>query len=168
MIPTYSYDKPLIIQPHHSIWLQLIIISSHGLTLLFVILVLHQDRFDGVLVLDNTYSIPLLFSILILASFVYYYKLHVLKSSSSSIQLATHSFGITQYNKDWSIRLAHHKKDIEVKLLPTSFVSTWIIILNFKDLNYQQYSLLIFHDGIDKNIYRQLKVRLKLLKLTTK
>lgn len=150
---TSSYDKPLIISPVKSNWLQVLIIVSHGLTLLFV-----------VFLLDTPVIVTLSLWLLVTISFRYYFQLHVLKTNVNSVLLAKHTFDEAKHNDTWLINLIEQKHGLIVKLLPSSFISQKLIILNFKDQNNQHYSLLVFNDAIAIEHFRQLKVRLKITK----
>lgn len=147
----YSFDRPLSITPTSSFWLNLLIILSHALILLFV-----------VLLLDIKLVFALIFILMIVLSLAYYFQLYICKTLKKSVQYAVHSFHKGQ-DKGWSVRLSHKKEDLAVAIQPSSFVSSSLVILNFKDHNNKTYSLMIPADSVTQQVNRQLRVRLKVL-----
>jgi Membrane-bound toxin component of toxin-antitoxin system len=61
-------------------------------------------------------------------------------------------------NNEWII---NDGKADEAVLLSTSMVFPWLTILNFKLKNLRPKSIIIFPDNLDKEVFRQLRVRLK-------
>lgn len=50
------------------------------------------------------------------------------------------------------------------KLMPSTYVSTWLVILNFKG-NDGRKSVILFRDALDSETFRELRVRLNLEQL---
>lgn len=63
--------------------------------------------------------------------------------------------------KNWFIS-SHDSKRIEVQLLDSSFVSQFLMVINFIDLNKHEYPILITPDSLPKDDYRLLIVKLKM------
>lgn len=101
--------------------------------------------------------------LLVLLSFVYYFRLHIkadLKQSVSAIRQDS--------AENWGLQLhsSENQDYISVALLASSFASNVLIILNFSDtskgsLAKGAYRVLITPDSVSEDEYRRLKVRLK-------
>ncbi len=104
---------------------------------------------------------------LVVASFVYYYRLHIRTDLNKSVKAVR-----LDSAKNWGVKLQFFKKSQDytnVILLGSSFYSNFLIILNFSDLSQNSvvkatYSVLITPDSLSKDEFRRLKVRLKTLK----
>jgi len=91
----------------------------------------------------------------------YYLKLHYWQSCQKSV---------TEFNQDeegqWSVlcpNLPRQKSQSDwvlVKLLGNSFLSTWLLVLNFKGEG-KRFSVLLPADSLDKDTFRRLRVRLR-------
>jgi len=104
--------------------------------------------------------LKLLLIIVIILSALYYLRLHLaqkLKKSVKSIQYdSAKNWFIKTYDRD-------HETDFKsVVLLPSSFISKALIVLNYRDNNGSHYSAIITPDSISSNEFRRLRVRLKL------
>ena len=64
-------------------------------------------------------------------------------------------------NHDWLIDI--YDKQYKAGLLANSFVSPWLCILNFRLHNQSKKSVIIFPDAIDRQTFRRLRVKLKVL-----
>jgi len=108
------------------------------------------------IVLCLYYHLSILFlvlsQLLILFLLFHYNKLYLtLKNKNSIISLEKN------ISHDWKIDL--NDKQIRARLLNSSFVSNWLIILNFKnDETKQYYSCLILSDSIETDTFRRLKI----------
>ena len=88
-------------------------------------------------------------------SYLYYYLWHVSYSLSKSIiQLKMNTSG------EWTL-VNSKNKTIKVTLQPSSFVSQYLLLLNFNSPNNKQYTVLIEKSMVSRDEYRYLKVRLK-------
>jgi len=65
---------------------------------------------------------------------------------------------------NWYLTTAKNT-NLSASLLPTSFNSNILIILNYIDINNQKYSVLITPDSLSNDEFRRLQVRLKNTKL---
>lgn len=138
-----SLQKGLMIAIPHS--LVLILVLSLGIIFLFLKIIL---------------------SLLILLSAYYYSRVYLLQSSNNTVLLLKQSSV-----KNWLIGTVESDKKNElfsVDLLPTSFISKWLIILNFIDNNGSKYNIIITPDSISKNEFRNLYSRMKLLNVNNK
>ena len=91
-----------------------------------------------------------------LAVVYYFTRLHYWQSLKSSI---------LEINQDkqgqWSIMRNAKENDWQfVELLPTSFVSTFLIVLNFQAEN-RRYNVIFPAGSLDENTFRRLRVRIK-------
>jgi hypothetical protein len=61
---------------------------------------------------------------------------------------------------EWALELSDGTQ-YETHLLPSSYVSTWLVVLNFnKAENQRTRSVTLFRDALDPKSFRQLRVRL--------
>ncbi len=125
------------------------IILPHVLTVIFVV------TLPG---LQTGYKIVL--TGLITASVIYYYRWHISRSLGKSVLQAVHTMNVGNAGS-WTIDLAG-QKEIGAVLLPDSFVNNWMVILNFKDRQNKRYTLLVPADAVSDDVFRQLKVRVRL------
>ncbi|MFW2373938.1 MAG: protein YgfX [Gammaproteobacteria bacterium] len=66
---------------------------------------------------------------------------------------------IWQEDNHW---LLHYAKDtVSAELTDTGFANAWLVILHFKTETGSSCSRLICYDSLDRTVFRQLKVRLK-------
>lgn len=105
--------------------------------------------------------LKILLVIAILISFYYYLQLHItqkLKKSVIAIQQDSTS--------NWFITLSGVDGKSEPKsvtLLPTSFISKVLIVLNYRDDNRSYYSVLLSPDSLSNNKFKHLTSRLKII-----
>jgi len=71
---------------------------------------------------------------------------------------------IWQDNNYWCLHYA--KEMLTAELTDSSFANSWLVILHFKTDTGSRCSRLICYDSLDSNVFRQLKVRLKVERLT--
>lgn len=104
--------------------------------------------------------IKLTLVVILIISTAYYYRLHLgqnLKKSITSIQQdSSKNWFITTYNTGDEATLK------VVILLASSFISKYLIVLNYREENGSQYSIIITKDSVSTNDFRYLRVRLKL------
>jgi len=118
------------------------------------IVVLHM-LVASIIVATSSVVIAILALLLVISSFVYYYRWHVTQSLAKSIiRVKLSSIG------DWSLINSQNKR-IKATLLPTSFLSQYLLILNFHSLEMKKYTVLIPKGRVSSDDFRQLKVRLK-------
>lgn len=131
-----------------------------------LVLAPHLAAFIVVLLLP---PFPLLLRLGLLAaivfSFVYYYRLHVLQRSPRSVlqieQDAAQNWLATIADQDGENRVA------QLNLRVSSFVSPFLLVLNFKGLDNASYTALITPGGLPEQDFRRLRVRLKTLNQTS-
>lgn len=87
----------------------------------------------------------------------YFVRLHYWKNLKPSI---------LEINQDargqWSVLANVNEDDWRlVELLPTSFVSTFLIVLNFKDEKRRRYSVILPAGSLDDDTFRRLRVRIR-------
>lgn len=142
-----SYTTLLAVEPKKSIQVLAVLLATHLISIAVLLLVV---RGYGV--------IKFVMILLIVASWVYYYRLHVTKVLRRSVIAAYHQGGYA--SKGWSIRLSDEKV---VDLLPSSYRSQWWIVLNFCHTpSNERYTLLVPADSVSAETHRQLRVRLHL------
>jgi len=64
---------------------------------------------------------------------------------------------------EWQIYYSSHVM-IEARLSPLSFLSSWLVILVFKADTGRSVTVVLPHDGLEKEQFRQLKLRMVTLK----
>jgi hypothetical protein len=93
----------------------------------------------------------------IIASYWYFYRWHVAQSLKKSIiEVSLNALGC------WSLRTISTKYD-NVTLLSNSFISQYLIILNFRISPRRTYTALIVKSELGENKFRHLIVCLKIM-----
>lgn len=139
--------------------LQLIVKSS--LQKWMIVIIPHFVVFVLIVSLDVfSPRLKIILVFLIVISFVYYSCLHLFlihKKSVTSIKQDS--------RKNWFITTFDSNNKCELKsvnLLPSSFVSEVIVVLNYQDIDLYYYTVIITADSLSTSEYRRLRVRLKL------
>ena len=101
----------------------------------------------------------LLSIVIVISSLIYFVRLHLTFDSNKSIISLQKDL-----KNNWTIKYKNGVK-ASVSILPSSFVSEILIIMNVVDKSKQQFSVLITLDSIDKDQYRKLKVFMNTHKL---
>ena len=136
----------LTIKPSLQTWL--IIVLPHLLALLLIISI-------------EVFPLWLKFilSIMVTVSFAHYYKFYFTLKLKKSVTL------IRQDSREnWFIKLSNSENNEEpksVSLLPSSFISRFLIVLNFLDKNDTEYSVIIMPDSISSINFKHLYIKLK-------
>lgn len=101
-------------------------------------------------------NVKFILVVLIIVSSIFYSRLHLIQGSESAIK------SIRVNNKNmWSVNLRDDEL-VKVDVLPSSFISNWLIILNLKRHdNLKSVTALITIDSLDNDTFRHLKVKLK-------
>ncbi len=142
-----SFTAPLSLSIKSSFQKWMIVLIPH---LLFVILVLFFNLFN--------YKIMFVLVALIVASFVYYSRLHLFQNSKHSVMSIYQDSA-----KNWSFTSNKSNKNGEkmsATLLPSSFISKVLIVLNYRDSVRRKHSIIITPDSLSNNEFRRLRVRL--------
>jgi hypothetical protein len=140
----YLSPTPIKITRRFSIWLAGYILLAHLFALILVFM------------LDLDLFLTLGLIALILVSLIYHWRKELLQLRANSV------IGLEwSNNMGWQVRL-RSGSNLKADLLPTSLVSRWLVILNFKTNNSGRHSIAIPADAIDSNLLRQLKVLLKM------
>ncbi len=146
-----SFERPLVIEPTASSQLKTLLFVSHAVAI------------SVVFIFSQNLTVSLLLLPVVALSLLYYYRWHISNTLKKSVLSVQHHFQSNTQHK-WSITPAESSKaDLIVELLPSSFVSTGLIILNFKAEDNQRYTCIIFSDAITAEQHRQLRVRIKVL-----
>jgi len=122
------------------------------------LLVLIPHLFAGIVVFSLVQVSLLLSIILTFAigySAYYFLRLHIWQGSTKSVKLIYQDSRTNWYLRD----SANNEKN--VNLLPDSFNSNYLVILNFSDNQKVKYSVLITPDSVPEDMFRQLKVALR-------
>ena len=140
------FNTPLAlnIKPSYQRWL--IIVIPHLFVLMVVVFLV--DIFEP--------AIQLLLVLLILSSVFYYLRLHIHQSSAKSITRV-----YQDSVKNWLIETKDGKK--EVQLAGSSFMSDFLILMNFTDAYKQKYNVFITPDILSTSEFRRLSVRIKMV-----
>jgi hypothetical protein len=143
-MPDNNFTKALTLNIRNSAQKWMIVIIPH---------------FMSLLLLSMMNSLPILLRIslsaLVLISFYYYLRLYTFKSSKKSV------LSIQQDSSNNWVIVTTGDQQHSVKLMPSSFFSNILIVLNYMDINKKHYSVIITQDSLSKDEFRQLKVRLK-------
>ena len=143
------FSKRLVIKPHFSPQLAIFFIGLHSLSAAFVL-----TLFPAV----SLYKILII--ILIAVSAIYYYQLHIRKQSRRSVEQVS----LTTDNQ-WEVMLARDQTEHNATLLATSFIHRILIILNFKTLSGERYTLIVPSDAIEASLARKLRARIRVFSL---
>lgn len=103
-----------------------------------------------------TFTLKAGLTFLILFSFVYYFRLHLQQSLKKSVYLIHQDSA-----KNWFV-ITKDTERKEVTLSGSSFVSKLLIIINYNDINNNQYGVIVTPDSLSIDDFRQLIVRIKL------
>ncbi len=141
-----SLNSPLLVIPSISWLLMGILICSHLLALVVVLTLLQSG-----------WLVTSVLSVMILFSCFYYYRWHIRRTLNKSVIRAAYTPRGNPSGQHWRID-AVREADIPVTLLASSFMSTWLVILNFKDRQQYRYTLIIPVDAVSRTSYRRLRV----------
>jgi len=118
----------------------------------------------GIIILLSVDAFPLMLKvfliILIVLSFSYYLRLHLVLTSKKSVLFIKQDSA-----KNWFITFNSKPAETElisVKLLPSSFISRFLIVLNYQDSQDTKHSILITKDSCYSNEFRYLMIAIKL------
>jgi hypothetical protein len=136
-----KYASPLVLKPDSSrIYLGL---------MLFV----HLGAMAVVIPLSFHWSIKFVLWIVLLTSLMLVLK----KQGKGDVQCLTWKEG-----SDWAL-LLENGTEVEARLLTTTYVNPWLVVLNFKFVeDNRQRSVTLFRDALDQETFRRLRVRLGL------
>ena len=127
----------------------------------FVILIPHIIMLILVLSMSVFFLwLKILLTILIVTSLTYYFRLHI----SNALDKSIHAIQQDSVN-NWLIKTngeSEFNNLTSVNILPNSFISKYIIVLNFRDTAQSQYSVIIMKDSLQEDDYRRLYLKLKL------
>lgn len=147
-----SFNTPLFLAIKPSIQKSWVVLAPHALALVLVASV-------------SVFSLLIKFIIiaLILISAITFYRLHLkqnLKKSVISIQQDS--------AKNWFLTTYDKGQDNNVKsviLLPSSFISKMLIVLNYRDDSGSYYSVMLTPNCISSNEFRRLRVRVNIINI---
>ena len=138
------FTSPLVLIPKVTMQSWMLILIPHFLILLFVIITPVE-----------LYIVKVLLSLVIILSLYYFLRLYIFKNLDKSIE---------SFSKDsmgnWYIQDVRNQQH-PVQLLPSSFVSKFLIILNYAGIDKNKFSVLITRDSLEDDEFRRLKIRLK-------
>ena len=137
--------SPLRIEPGRSLRLTTFLCTAHALAAVAIIAV------------PLPIWAQLLAAVLLALSLVHGIRLHIVRNTDHAIKSALwDELGI------WKLVLASGDC-MDARLLPDSFVSLPLIVLNFRvGSRWRSFSLILTSDSIDADLLRKLRVRLKL------
>jgi len=136
-------EVPIWVEVKQSRYLLILIILTHSLAILSVLM---PPLFFGLKLL----LIPLIFGSL-------YFQLYRYKQEFYLFVL--------KHTTQFSWQLLDKADFVEVQILGSSVISEWLIILHVQ-IDKKRRSLLVFQDAVPAEIYRQLRVSLKITSLT--
>lgn len=92
----------------------------------------------------------------VLVGSLYAFLVHVLYLAPRAVREATWGSDGT-----WSLKLVSGER-IEAYLLPSTYVTAWLLVLNFRCGRWRRPVLVILPDALDSDLLRRLRVRLLL------
>ncbi len=93
------------------------------------------------------------FIVCILVSLIFYYQRYIARVHQRSVRKLSQDSA-----RNWFISLSNNTK-IQVFLLSSSFVSCYLIILNYRDINNKHYVVVFTPDSLSSGDFRRLVVR---------
>ena len=141
-------NQTIKIEIKQSLYKHILVVFPHLIAaVILLVALIKQDL--------SIYYFLLLFT-LIVSSITYYTRKYLNTDSDKSI----HSI-VKNSDDSWKLSF-NGDEEFNVSFLPISFVSNFLIILNFKDsLSNKHYSTLICTDSVSPNEFRKLKVFIK-------
>ena len=153
-----SYTGFFEIEPKQSMQLLVVLFFAHLISALVALILL-----------PNHWIVQFVVLLLIGFSWFYYYRLHITKVLSRSVFSAYH-----HQDRGWSVSIAPEyssnvqNDDMAVTLSSSSYMSRWWVVLNFNPIDnlaaiHRRYTLLVPVDSVSAEVYRHLRVRLKIM-----
>ena len=107
-------------------------------------------------VVQVSYLFSIALSLCVLLSAYYFLGLHLWLSANKSVKFV---YQDSKYN--WFL-VTTDNEERGVNLLPESFSANYLIILNYADINKAKYTVIVTPDSVPRDLFRQLKVNLKI------
>ena len=141
-----SFEAPLRLKPSVSFLLTaiLVVVYFGAATIVFIVPI------------PVVFSFPL--AVIALVSGVYVIRRHALLTSRNSIILA-----IMESDRGWLVRQKNGEEH-RVSLMKDTFMSLPLIVLNFKTAEKKRFSMILVRGMLTDEVFRQLRVRLRLSK----
>ena len=143
-MPQNIFTKPLDLSPKASPQIWMMVVIPHLLALSLVLIAMFKSPL-----------IVVILSLVIIFSLFYFLRLFVFKSLKKSVR-SIHQDSVN----NWYVVAANSAQQSAL-LLPSSFVSKLLIMLNYTGINNVKYSVLITPDCVSEDEFRRLRVRLK-------
>jgi toxin CptA len=145
-VSSISYDAPLRVKPKPSPFLGLIFSIIHFGAVLIV------------LIIAIPFWLALILSLIAVASGAHAIRRHAMHVTDDAIELA-----IMEANGDWYVKQKSGKES-SAQLIGDSFVSLYLVVLNFQLETGKRSSLILIPGMLSEDEFRQLRIRLKLSK----
>ena len=139
-----SFEAPLRLKPSVSLLLTAILIVVYFGVVIIVFIV------------PIPVGIAIFLAVIAIVSGVYVIRRHALLIAWNSILLA-----IMESDGDWLVRQKNGEEH-RVSLMKDTFVSMPLVVLNFQTAEKKRISLILIRGMLSDEIFRQLRVRLKL------
>lgn len=150
------FSVPLSITLKPTVTLSLLVVIPHMLAfLIVVVLIAVPTSISSVSSSSLVWVAGFVTISCIIVSLVYFSRLHIWKILDKSIKEIHQDSA-----KNWSVIVCDEETK-SVQLLTTSFISTFLVVLNFKDLNSRIYTAIIVSDSLPGQDFRRLRVRIK-------
>jgi len=143
-VSSKKYAQPLHLEPRTSVQLSMALLLLHGLGLL-VAMNLNLPIWAGMLL-----------SAAILLNFYTTFSTHVMGRGKFAILSL-----VWEDEGEWKILMSDARQYI-ARLLPSSYVHTRLIVLNFRLENGGRRTSILLPDSLDKTTYRKLLVRMQM------
>ncbi len=136
-----NFNKSMEIELNQSLLIKLIIFIPHLVSFCIVLWLLDIQLLIRILLLS-----------LIVTSLFYYLRKYIFLTDKTVIRKIKYDS-----NQKWSIFLENNEQH-EVELLPTSYISNWLIIFNFKQNKTIVRTAILTKDSTEKAYFRRLKI----------
>ncbi len=143
-MPQNVFTKPLDLSPKASPQIWMMVVIPHLLALILILITM----FKSCLIIATL-------SLVIILSLFYFLRLFIFKNLKRSVR-SIHQDSVN----NWYVVAADDRQQSAL-LLPSSFVSKLLIMLNYAGINNFKYSLLVTPDCVSEDEFRRLRVRLK-------
>jgi hypothetical protein len=141
-----NLQPPLHLQPGVSRWLAGFVAGTHGIAAIVVLLMPALAWWGKALLLG-----------LVAISLRHFWRLHIARTHPDAIHEATF------YTLDnWRIQTGTGGKF--AALSDSSFIHTWLCVLNLRSQAGKLYTLVLLPDSVPQDVLRQLRVRLRFAK----
>jgi len=128
---------------------------TYSFRLLLYLIALHSFAITVIYLIDLSFWLQVSGSIVLLISLQWYIRAYVLQRFSWSLK----ELRLTNKGEWFAIRMSEEQQPLK---LEQTFVSHWLVVLNFSQRGFFDLPVMLFSDSVDKQVLRQLRVHLRL------